>query len=66
MQKNLLSFKVGLANGIILRGVSTSMKTSVTHKTAVVVVVTIPIICGAVGGILSATHTLEKKANQQY
>ena len=41
-------------------------ETSVIHKTAVDVVVTIPKTCGDVGGMLSAAHALEKKANQQY
>ena len=38
---------------------------SVIHKTAVDVVVTVPKTCD-VGGMLSAAHALEKKANQQY
>lgn len=38
-------------------------ETSVIHKTAVDVVVTIP-KTGDVGGMLSAAHALEKKANQ--
>lgn len=41
-------------------------ETSVTHKAAIDVVVTIPKTCGGVGSMLSATHVLEKRANQQY
>ena len=41
-------------------------KTSLTHKTAVDVVLTIPKTFGDVGCMLSAAHALEKKANQQY
>lgn len=62
MQKNLLSFIVDSVSGKTQQGVLMNMKLVLF---TIDVGVTIPKTCGD-GGMLSAVHTLEKKANQQY